>query len=132
MQPELLDGVDNNCDTVVDEVPMRDASASYTGNAATGEALFGTAHPDGRLRRDGNREVAFGSPLADDNTSACDKVVSSPDYNVAPCGGWLPVMPWTAPTGAPALRPTRASWATARARRGRGTGSASRPPTSVI
>ena len=101
-QPELLDGVDGDCDGVVDTIGQLDASMSFFGTLASGEGWFGASvvaldDYDG----DGNREVAFGAPFSDDDTTLCNKVVTGGEYNIGPCGGWLAVMPMDGTDGAP-------------------------------
>ena len=100
--PERIDGVDGDCDGAVDVLPILDASASFYGSIATGEGYFGVSvvaldDYDG----DGNREVGFGAPLGDDDTDLCNKVATSEDYNLTPCGGYFMVMPTDGSDGIP-------------------------------
>lgn len=101
-QPERLDGVDGDCDGDIDTIGQLDASMTFYGTLASGEGWYGASvvaldDYDG----DGNREVAFGAPFSDDDTTLCNKTTTSGDYNIGPCGGWLTVMPMDGTDGAP-------------------------------
>lgn len=92
---ERLDGVDRNCDGLIDELTTYDAVSSWFGNAASSDGLFGFAFaPLDDYDGDGLVEVGVGGPLSGSDSSC--------DSDSTACGGWVSVMSVGVEDGIPA------------------------------
>ncbi len=95
---ELIDGQDNDCDEASDVLNIRDASATFYGTTASGDGWLGMSAAfmddyDG----DGLVDWVVGGPWSNLTDPDCDITAGA----VATCGGWVQVMPSSAPSTDP-------------------------------
>ena len=88
--PELIDGMDNDCDEVVDTISTFDAAATYFGTTSSGDGWTGMDIASvGDIDGDGWTDFAMGGPFGDSGEPNC--LYSYGDAGTY-CNGWVQIM----------------------------------------
>ena len=87
---ELLNGVDDDCDSLVDTIRALDADAVYNGTTSSGDGWTGMDIASlGDIDGDGWADYAMGGPFGDSDGANCTYADASTGVN---CNGWVQLM----------------------------------------